>query len=143
MSIAPPAQIANGKANHQYDDYVSFQIEIDKDDAGANVSGGTYPVGLYGDWEIEVSAIQLQFTTDPTWIEVELYSPNLQLQYGNNRYYRLMYPFPAHTLNNGISTFKTKTNIAGSMLIQPRDPATGTLPVNFERMTLTCRARRC
>jgi len=117
-----------------YEEY-SFQLLIKGSDL-ANGLPAEFNMDIQGDVEIEINTIQLQFSTDPTYMRLEIQSPNLQFDYGNVRYIQVSYPFAAHNLAAGYLKYKFTTYLNGNININIIDTATKAEPANFTEMII-------
>jgi len=117
-----------------YEEY-SFQLLVKATDL-ANGLPTEFPMDIQGDVEIEINTIQLQFSTDPTYMRLEIQSPNLQFDYGNVRYIQVSYPFPGHNLTSGMLKYKFTTYLNGNININIIDTATKAEPTNFTEMII-------
>ena len=117
-----------------YQEY-SFQLLVKGSDL-ANGLPAEFPMDIQGDVEIEINTIQLQFSTDPTYMRLEIQSPNLQFDYGNVRYIQVSYPFAAHNLAAGYLKYKFTTYLNGNININIIDTATKAEPANFTEMII-------
>jgi len=118
-----------------YRDEASFQLLV----KGTDLASGL-PVELdfdaNGEYDITVNTIQLQFSTDPTYMRLEIQSPQLQFDYGNVRYIQVSYPFPAHNLASGQLGYRFRTQLNSKILINIIDTATKAEPTNFTEMII-------
>jgi len=118
-----------------YRDEASFQLLV----KGTDLASGL-PVELdfdaNGEYDITVNTIQLQFSTDPTYMRLEIQSPQLQFDYGNVRYIQVSYPFAAHNLASGHLGYRFRTQLNSKILINIIDTATKAEPTNFTEMII-------
>jgi hypothetical protein len=117
-----------------YEEY-SFQLLIKGTDL-ANGLPAEFSMDIQGDVEIEINTIQLQFSTDPAYMRLEIQSPNLQFDYGNVRYIQVSYPFGNHNLAAGYLKYKFTTYLNGNININIIDTATKAEPANFTEMII-------
>lgn len=117
-----------------YEEY-SFQLLVKGSDL-ANGLPTEFNMDIQGDVEIEINTIQLQFSTDPTYMRLEIQSPNLQFDYGNVRYIQVSYPFGTHNLASGYLKYKFTTYLNGNISINIIDTATKAEPSNFTEMII-------
>jgi len=117
-----------------YEEY-SFQLLVKGTDL-ANGLPAEFPMDFHGDCEIEINTIQLQFSTDPAYMRLEIQSPNLQYDYGNVRYLQITYPFAAHNLAAGYLKYKFSTYLNGNISINIIDTATKAEPTNFTEIII-------
>ncbi len=123
-----------------YEEY-SFQLLIKGTDL-SNDNPAEFNIDFIGDAEIEINTIQLQFSTDPTYMRLEVQSPELQFDYGNSRYLQITYPFASHNLQAGIVRYKFHSYLNGKININIIDTATKAEPTNFTELILAGRIRR-
>lgn len=117
-----------------YEEY-SFQLLVKATDL-ANGLPTEFPMDFHGDCEIEINTIQVQFSTDPTYMRLEIQSPNLQFDYGNVRYLQVSYPFGTHNLASGHLKNKFTTYLNGNISINIIDTATKAEPANFTEIII-------
>lgn len=122
-------------------DYQSFQLIIKATDL-ADGFPKEFDIDLQGEAEICIKTIQTHFSTDPTMMRMEIQSPNLQFDYGNERYIQVVYPFPAHNLASGQLDYTFRTYMNGKILINIIDTATKAEPTNFVFMILSGTVRK-
>jgi len=123
-----------------YEDY-SFQLLIKATDLSNN-NPSEFNIDFFGDAEIEINTIQIQFSTDPTYMRLEVQSPELQFDYGNSRYLQITYPFASHNLQAGMVRYKFHSYLNGKITINVIDTATKAEPANFTELILAGRIRR-
>lgn len=119
----------------------SFQLLLKSTDF-TNANPTEFPIDIQGDVEIEINAIQVRFSTDPTYIRFEIQSPELQFHYGNVRYIQVSYPFPAHNLASGDIKYKFSSYLNGKITINLIDPSTKLYPTNLTEVVLSGCVRR-
>jgi hypothetical protein len=122
-------------------DIQSFQLTIKASDL-ANGFPTEFAMDIQGEVEICVKTIQTHFSTDPSIMRMEIQSPNLQFDYGNERYIQVVYPFPAHNLNSGQTEYSFRTYMNGKILINIIDTATKAEPENLEFIILSGTVRK-
>ena len=123
-----------------YEEY-SFQLLI----KGSDLSNGNpaeFNIDFQGDAEIEINTVQLQFSTDPTYMRLEVQSPELQFDFGNSRYLQITYPFGNHNVASGMVRYKFHSYLNGKMTINIIDSSTKAEPANFTELILAGRIRR-
>jgi hypothetical protein len=119
----------------------SFQLLVKATDL-SNGNPIELPIDFMGDAEIEITTIQLQFSTDPSYMRLEIQSPQLQFDYGNQRYIQITYPFGNHNLASGNLKYKFHTYLNGKININVIDTATKAEPVNFTELIIAGCVRR-
>jgi hypothetical protein len=117
-----------------YQEY-SFQLLIKGTDL-ANGLPAEFNMDIQGDVEIEINTIQLRFSTDPTYMRLEIQSPNLQFDYGNVRYLQITYPFAGFNLASGHLKNRFTTYLNGNININIIDTATKAEPADFTEMII-------
>ena len=122
-------------------DIQSFQITIKATDL-ANGFPTEFHMDIQGEVEICVKAIQVQFSTDPAIMKMEVQSPNLQFDYGNERYIQIIYPFGNHNLASGNIDYSFRTYMSGKILINIIDTATKAEPANLTYVILSGTVRK-
>jgi hypothetical protein len=122
-------------------DIQSFQITIKATDL-ANGFPTEFEMDIQGEVEICVKAIQVQFSTDPAIMKMEVQSPNLQFDYGNERYIQIVYPFGNHNLASGNIAYSFRTYMNGKILINIIDTATKAEPANLTYVILSGTVRK-
>jgi hypothetical protein len=122
-------------------DIQSFQLIIKATDL-ADGFPKEFEMDIQGEVEICVKTIQVHFSTDPTIMRMEVQSPNLQFDYGNERYIQIVYPFPAHNLASGQTEYSFRTYMNGKILINIIDTATKAEPANLSFVILSGTVRK-
>ena len=117
-----------------YEEY-SFQVLVKATDL-ANGLPTEFPIDFHGDCEIDISTIQLQFSTFPSYMRLEIQSPNLQFDYGNQRYIQVLIPFAPHNLGSGNVKYKFSTYLNGNISLNIIDTATKAEPVDFTELII-------
>jgi len=119
----------------------SFQLIVKASDL-SNGNPVELPIDFQGDAEIEISTIQLRFSTDPSYMRLEIQSPELQLDYGNLRYINITYPFATNNLASGHIKYKFHSYLNGRININVIDTATKSEPADFVELILSGTLRR-
>ena len=119
----------------------SFQLLLKSTDF-TNANPTEFPIDIQGDVEIEINAIQVSFSTDPSYIRFEIQSQELQFHYGNVRYIQVSYPFPSHNLASGDIKYKFSSYLNGKITINLIDPSTKAYPTNLTEVVLSGCVRR-
>ena len=118
-----------------YKDEASFQLLVKASD----LTNGL-PVELdfdaNGEFDIYINTIQISFSTDPTYMRLEIQSPQLQFDYGNVRYIQVSYPFASHNLASGQLNYKFRSQLNSKILINIIDTSTKAEPTNFSEMII-------
>lgn len=123
-----------------YEEY-SFQLLVKSTDL-SNGNPIELSLDFQGDAEIEISTIQIRFSTDPAYMRIEVQSPQLQLDYGNLRYINISYPFATNNLASGHLKYRFHSYLNGRININVIDTATKVLPVDFVELILSGTIRR-
>lgn len=97
----------------------------------STLASSNYNVNLSGKYRLKLVGAQFQFTTDPTYVQLELRSPQLQIKYGNINYPVLSYPIAGHAYRMP-NTYEFETNIFNGVFpLQIVDYTTKLPPTNF------------
>jgi len=119
----------------------SFQLLVKASDL-SNGNPVELPIDFQGDAEIEISTIQIRFSSDPSYMRLEIQSPELQLDYGNLRYINITYPFATNNLASGHIKYKFHSYLNGRININVIDVATKAEPADFVELILSGTLRR-
>lgn len=135
-----------------YDEYgppETFQIEI----FGADTSP-SYNVNLCGIYNIVMTGFSIQFSTDPTFVNIAVASPQLTANHyvsnnftGSNtaQYWSLYFPFTTHNANSmRLKVYYGDRYIQNNMqvsIINADSPSAAAI-TNFTRALLTFEVRR-
>jgi len=119
----------------------SFQLLVKASDLSNN-NPVELPIDFQGDAEIEISTIQIRFSSDPSYMRLEIQSPELQLDYGNLRYINITYPFATNNLASGHIKYRFHSYLNGRININVIDVATKAEPADFVELILSGTLRR-
>lgn len=119
----------------------SFQLLVKASDL-SNGNPVELPIDFQGDAEIEISTIQIRFSSDPSYMRLEIQSPELQLDYGNLRYINITYPFATNNLASGHIKYRFHSYLNGRININVIDVATKAEPADFVELILSGTLRR-
>jgi hypothetical protein len=122
-------------------DIQSFQLLIKASDL-ADGFPTEFDLPIQGEAEICVKAIQVHFDTLPAIMRMEVQSPNLQFDYGNERYIQIVVPFPANNLSSGNIDYSFRTYVNGKILINIIDTATKAEPADLSFVILSGTVRK-
>lgn len=125
----------------------TFQIEIFAADTAPS-----YNVNLCGIYNIVMTGFSIQFSTDPTFMNVAVASPQFNLNHyvSNNytatntsQYWSLYFPFTSHNANSmREKVYYGDRYIQNQIQVSVIDADTGLPPVNFQRALLNFNVRR-
>jgi len=111
-----------------YEEY-PFQICVKATDLNDN-NPSEFNIDFMGDAEIEINQIITHFSTDPSFIQMRIISPQLKFPYGNEPYLNVCFPF-TRVNPSGMLKYKFRTYLNGKLNINIIDAATGQEPANF------------
>jgi hypothetical protein len=142
----------NYDALHHTDVYGMPQtmvIEVSSADAGQTTLGTAYTVNMMGKYNITLTGVSVQFSTDPTFMNIAIQCPQLTIPfYVNNgvgkypQYFNWYYP---NTHEN--NSFKKKCYYGNKFInnqfdIKIINADTGASPTNFTSALLTFEVRK-